>query len=101
MSLIKTPWQNPLLASYWTEGAVRHGEYVAKLRITAESRAAAQVRVRDLDPLAHPEAVRDSLVAEIGEREFTFDLEAQLCVDPLRMPIENPRSTGQRGSLHS
>ena len=41
MSLIQTPWQNPLLASYWTEGAVRHGEYVAKLRITAEPSAAA------------------------------------------------------------
>ena len=89
MSLIKTPWQNPLLATYWTEGAVRHGEYVAKLRITAEPSAAAQVRIRDLDPLTDPEAVRDSLVAAIGEHDFTFDLEAQLCVDPLRMPIEN------------
>ena len=89
MSLIKTPWQNPLLATYWTEGAVRHGEYVAKLRITAEPSAAAQVRIRDPDPLTDPEAVRDSLVAAIGEHDFTFDLEAQLCVDPLRMPIEN------------
>ena len=89
MALIKTPWQNPLLATYWTEGAVRHGEYVAKLRITAEPSAAAQVRIRDLDPLTDPEAVRDSLVAAIGEHDFTFDLEAQLCVDPLRMPIEN------------
>ena len=89
MSLIKTPWHNPLLASYWTEGAVRHGEYVAKLRITAESSAAARVRIRDLDPLTNPEAVRDSLVAEIGEHDFTFELEAQLCVDTLRMPIEN------------
>ena len=89
MSLIKTPWQNPLLATYWTEGAVRHGEYVAKLRITAEPSAAAQVRIRDPDPLTDPEAVRDSLVAAIGEHDFTFALEAQLCVDPLRMPIEN------------
>ena len=89
MSLIKTPWQNPLLATYWTEGAVRHGEYVAKLRINAEPSAAAQVRIRDLDPLTDLEAVRDSLVAAIGEHDFTFDLEAQLCADPLRMPIEN------------
>jgi hypothetical protein len=89
MGLIKTPFRNPLLASYWTEGAVRHGEYVAKLRITPELSAAAQVRTRDLDPLANPETVRDSLVAEIGENDYTFQLEAQLCVDPLRMPIEN------------
>jgi hypothetical protein len=88
-SLGNTPWRNPLLASYWTMGAVRHGEYVAKLRITPQPSAAARVRIRDLDPLTNPEAVRDSLVAEIGEHDYTFELEAQLCVDPLRMPIEN------------
>jgi hypothetical protein len=89
ISLGKTPWRNPLLGSYWTMGAVRHGEYVAKLRITPEPSAAAQVRIRDLDPLTNPEAVRDSLVADIGEHDYTFELQAQLCVDPLRMPIEN------------
>ena len=89
MGLIKTPWRNPLLSSYWTMGAVRHGEYVAKLRITPEPSAAAQVRIRELDPLTNPEAVRDSLVAEIGEHDYTFQLQAQLCVDPMRMPIEN------------
>ena len=88
-SLGKAPWRNPLLSSYWTMGAVRHGEYVAKLRITPERSASAQVRIRDLDPLTNPEAVRDSLVAGIGEHDYTFELEVQLCVDPLRMPIEN------------
>jgi hypothetical protein len=88
-SLGNTPWRNPLLASYWTMGAVRHGEYVAKLRITPQPSAATRVRIRDLDPLTNPEAVRDSLVAEIGEHDYTFELEAQLCVDPFRMPIEN------------
>ena len=89
MSFGKAPWRNPLLSSYWTMGAVRHGEYVAKLRITPEPSAAAHVRIRDLDPLTNPEAVRDSLVPEIGEHDYAFELQAQLCVDPLRMPIEN------------
>ena len=89
LALGKTPFRNPLLSTYWTEGAVRHGEYVAKVRITPEPSAAAQVRIRDLDPMTNPEAVRDSLVAEIGEHDYTFELQAQLCVDPLRMPIEN------------
>ena len=89
LSLGKTPFRNPLLATYWTEGAVRHGEYVAKVRITPEPSAAAQVRIRDLDPLTNSEVVRDSLVADIGEYDYTFELQAQLCVDPLRMPIEN------------
>ncbi|HXM12190.1 MAG TPA: hypothetical protein VN946_19720 [Terriglobales bacterium] len=51
--------------------------------------AAARVKVRDLNPLTSPEAVRDSLVAEIGAHDYSFDLEAQLCVDPPRMPVEN------------
>jgi len=89
ISLGKAPWRNPLLASYWTMGAVRHGLYVAKLRISPEPSAGAQVRIRDLDPLTNSEAVRDSLVADIGEHDYTFELEAQLCVDPLRMTIEN------------
>ena len=89
MALGKTPWRNPLLSSYWTQGAVRHGEYVAKLRLSPEPSAAAQVRIRDLNPLTNPEAVRDSLVAEIGQHDYTFELQAQLCVDPLRMPIQN------------
>ncbi|MGA7062451.1 MAG: catalase family protein [Candidatus Acidiferrales bacterium] len=89
MALGKTPWRNPLLSSYWTQGAVRHGEYVAKLRLSPEPSAAAQVRIRDLNPLTNPEAVRDSLVAEIGEHDYSFELQAQLCVDPLRMPIQN------------
>ncbi len=89
LSLGKTPFRNPLLSSYWTMAAVRHGEYVAKVRINPEASAAAQVRIRDLDPLTNPEAVRDSLVADIGEHDYTFELQAQLCVDPLRMPIEN------------
>jgi hypothetical protein len=89
LSLGKTPFRNPLLSSYWTMGPVHHGEYVAKVRINPEPSAAAQVRIRDLDPLTNPEAVRDSLVADIGEHDYTFELQAQLCVDPLRMPIEN------------
>jgi hypothetical protein len=56
ISLGKTPWRNPFLAGYWTMGAVRHGEYVAKLRITPQPSAAEQVRIRDLDPLTNPEA---------------------------------------------
>jgi hypothetical protein len=89
ISLGKTPWRNPLLSSYWTMGPVRHGKYVAKLRITPLPSAAEQVRIRDLDPLTNPEAVRDSLVADIGDHDYTFELQAQLCVDPLQMPIEN------------
>ena len=57
--------------------------------IEVKGYASAVVRIRDLDPMTDAEAVRDSLVAEIGKHDYTFQLEAQLCVDPSRMPIEN------------
>ncbi|MFE5028615.1 hypothetical protein ACFRAO_36280 [Streptomyces sp. NPDC056656] len=34
LRLSKTPPANLLLSSYWTMGAVRHGKYIAKVRIT-------------------------------------------------------------------
>ena len=57
--------------------------------IEVKGYASAVVRIRDLDPMTDAEAVRDSLVAEIGNHDYTFQLEAQLCADPSRMPIEN------------
>ncbi|MCX5317629.1 hypothetical protein [Streptomyces sp. NBC_00154] len=46
----KTPPANVLLSSYWTMGAVRHGDYIAKVRITPEPSSAAAVVRRTLDP---------------------------------------------------
>ena len=98
MSLVKTPWQNPLLATYWTMGALRHGDYVVKLRAAPQASASALVKRCDLNPLTSLEAVLDSLVAEIGEHDYSFDLEAQLCVDPLcRSKIH--RLVGRRSYL--
>ncbi|MFF3417773.1 hypothetical protein ACFYW9_24175 [Streptomyces sp. NPDC002698] len=41
---------NLLLSSYWTMGAVRHGDYITKVRITPDPPFAAAVVRRDLDP---------------------------------------------------
>ncbi len=46
------PPKNLLLFSYWTMGAVRHGDYVAKLRFAPTETSASSVVQRDLLPTA-------------------------------------------------
>ncbi len=84
------PIVNLLLCTYYTMGAVRHGDYIAKVRVTPTQASAAGVVRRTIDPVATAEAFRPALVAELRERPYAFDLQVQLCVDLARMPVEEP-----------
>jgi hypothetical protein len=84
------PIVNLLLSIYWTMGAVRHGDYVAKVRVTPTPASADGVVRRTLDPASAPEVFRPALVAELRERPYEFDIQVQLCVDLTRMPVEEP-----------
>ncbi|MFD7527105.1 catalase family protein [Streptomyces sp. NPDC059849] len=88
LRLSKTPPANLLLSSYWTMGAVRHGDYIAKVRITPDPSSAAAVVRRDIDPTAQ-EVFRPALQAELRERPYVFDIQVQLCTDLERMPVED------------
>ena len=60
LALARLPAQNVLLSNYWTEGAVRHGDFIAKVRF-APVRAfadAVERRVVDLGPIPTPTAMR-------------------------------------------
>jgi hypothetical protein len=80
---------NLLLSTYWTMGAVRHGDYIAKVRATPVQAFADQVERRALDPTSAAEVFRPALVAELRERPYEFDVQVQLCVDLDRMPVED------------
>ncbi|MFG2883396.1 catalase family protein [Streptomyces sp. NPDC048297] len=80
---------NVLLSSYWTMGAVRHGDHIAKVRITPDPHSAAAVVRRTLDPASAPEVFRPALEAELRERPYTFHIQVQLCTDLARMPVED------------
>lgn len=82
-------WQNLLLTSFWSMGAVRHGDYVAKLRIRPTDQAAALVKRRQLDPGAEAEVFRPALVEELRERQYEFDFQVQLCADLDAMPLDD------------
>ena len=84
------PIVNLLLCTYWTMGAVRHGDYVAKVRVAPTDASAAAVVRRSIDPASGEEAFRPALVAELREHPFEFDIQVQLCVDLDTMPVEEP-----------
>ncbi|WP_329433075.1 catalase family protein [Streptomyces sp. NBC_01280] len=89
LRLSKIPPANVLLSSYWTMGAVRHGDYIAKVRITPDPSFAAAVVRRTLDPTSAAEVFRPALVAELQERPYAFDIQVQLSTDLERMPVED------------
>jgi hypothetical protein len=80
---------NLLLSTYWTMAAVRHGEYVAKVRVAPAKEAAEKCVRRHLDPTSATDVFRPALVAELKERPYEFDIQVQLCADLEKMPIED------------
>jgi hypothetical protein len=89
LKLQQIPAVNLLLSSYWTMGAVRHGDFIAKVRITPAPGFAEAVLRREINPSLASEVIRPALVAELRERPYEFDIQIQLCVDLQRMPVED------------
>jgi hypothetical protein len=80
---------NLLLSAYWTMGAVRHGDYIAKVRFAPVPAFAGRVVQRDLDLASAVEVYRPALVAELRDRPYEFDIQVQLCADLAQMPVED------------
>jgi hypothetical protein len=80
---------NLLLSTYWTMGAVRHGDYIAKVRFAPVAACAGKVVQRDLDLMSAGEVYRPALVAELRARPYEFDIQVQLCADLAQMPVED------------
>ncbi len=85
----QTPVRNPLLTTYWTMAAVRHGDYVAKIRVAPTAESAAHVIHGELDLDSGPDVFHPTLVDELQARAFDFDLQVQLCTDLNAMPVND------------
>jgi len=88
LQLAQHKYINLLLQTYWTMGAVRHGDYIAKLRVAPVQSFADHVVRRSLDPISTQQVFRPALVAELHERPYEFDIQVQLCTDLAQMPVE-------------
>jgi hypothetical protein len=87
VKLSQTPVRNPLLTTYWSMGAVRHGDYIAKVRIAPVAGNAERVIHRELDLRDRPDVFYPTLVDELAASAFDFDLQIQLSTDLEAMPV--------------
>ncbi|MFD4507048.1 catalase family protein [Streptomyces sp. NPDC058457] len=85
----ETQVRNPLQGTYWTMASVRHGDYVAKVRIAAVAENAENVIHQKLDLSNGPDVFGPVLVDELRARAFDFDLQVQLCTDLTAMPVND------------
>jgi hypothetical protein len=85
----QTPVGNPLLTTYWTMAAMRHGDHVAKLRVAPAADSATRVIHRELDLDSRPDVFGPTLVDEVQAGSFDFDLQVQLCTDLEKMPVND------------
>ncbi len=88
LQLTQHKFVNLLLSTYWTMGAVRHGDYIAKVRVAPVQSFADRVVQRALDPTSVLQVFRPALVAELRERPYEFDVQVQLCADLDQMPVD-------------
>jgi hypothetical protein len=89
LAVKQVPLTNLLLSTYWTMGAVRHGDYIAKVRVTPTPAFADRVARRTIHPEGAPEVFRPALVAELQDRSYEFDVQVQLSTDADRMPVDD------------
>lgn len=80
---------NTLLHTFYTMGAVRHGDYIAKLRVTPVKEYADLITRRNIDVNAAAQVFRPAIAAELQEHAYEFDIQVQLCTDLKKMPVED------------
>jgi hypothetical protein len=85
----QTPVRNPLLSTYWTMASVRHGDYIAKVRVATTAENAEKAIHHDLDLSSAPDVFGPTLVEELQANAFDFDLQVQLCADLTTMPVND------------
>jgi hypothetical protein len=85
----RTPLRNPLLNTYWSMAAVRHGDYIAKVRVAAAAENAEHVTHHEVDLKSAADVFGPMLADELRARAFDFDLQVQLCADLETMPVND------------
>ncbi len=80
--------KNPFLYDFWSMGAVRHGDYIAKVRAHPNADFVSKIITPDVDPQKIDQAFRPAIISEITKHDFEFDIQIQLCNDLEKMPVE-------------
>ena len=80
--------KNTLLYDFHSQGVVRHGDYVAKIRVKPTQASLDHVKRRDLDVESKQEAIRPLILDEIREHDQVYEVQIQLARNSKKQPVE-------------
>ena len=68
---------------------MRHGDYIAKVRLAPATENATRAIHRELELRGRPDVFYPTLVDELQSSAYDFDLQVQLCTDLAAMPVND------------
>jgi hypothetical protein len=80
---------NSFLYDFYSTGAVRHGDYIAKLRVHPNAEFVSKIKQIEVDVNKVHEAYRTVILETIRKQDFKFDFQVQLCKDLKTMPVND------------
>ena len=81
--------RSPLADAYFSQAAIRYGDYVAKVGVFPVSPDLVAMVDQTLDTGADHDAFRTAVVAHMQAHGAEFELRVQLCTSLERMPVED------------
>ena len=80
---------HPFSHPYYSQVAVRYGDYIAKVGMFPNQKMLDIIGDRDIDTDRDDNAFRSALVAYCARNEAEFEFRVQLCTDLEAMPVED------------
>ena len=89
-SLGGAPNVDPLGETYFSVTPFRYGDYIAKFSLVPVSPGLTALKGRKIETSDDPNAIRDTVRAEMIGTDAVWDFQVQLCRDLDKQPIEDP-----------
>ena len=91
VKLFTEPNTHILAQTFNTAAPLRYGDYVAKISVAPLSTSVKELRLQQVRRDAGPDAQRDMVVDFFRSNSAEYEVRAQLCTDPDKMPIEDAK----------
>ena len=84
------PNVDPLGETYYSVTPFRYGDHIAKFSLAPVAASLTALTGREIDASGRPDAIRETVQAEMRDREAVWVFRVQLCRDLERQPVEDP-----------
>ncbi|TXN22767.1 catalase family protein [Methylobacterium sp. WL9] len=84
------PNVDPLGETYYSVTPFRYGDYIAKFSVAPVAPALTALTGTEIDASGRPDAIRETVQAEMRGIEGVWEFRVQLCRDLDRQPLEDP-----------